>query len=97
MKDVFADKEVHAVSMPCRITGMRWPPFGRARPERTYTLKSPLATILWGRQMVAEARKYSRIVQVGSQGRSIAHKIRAAQLLQEGVIGKCLHGSRPLF
>jgi len=39
-------------------------------------------------QMVAAARKYGRMVQVGSQSRSIAHKMRAIQMLQDGVIGK---------
>jgi len=38
-------------------------------------------------QMVAAARKYKRVVQVGSQSRSIAHKRRAIELLGEGVIG----------
>jgi predicted dehydrogenase len=41
-----------------------------------------------GAQMVAAARKYGRMVQVGSQGRSAAHKIRAVQLLQDGAIGR---------
>ena len=37
--------------------------------------------------MVAAARKYNRMVQVGSQSRSMPHKMRAMQLLSEGVIG----------
>src|SRR5690606_22508495 len=40
-----------------------------------------------GKQMVAAARKYDRIVQTGSQSRSIAHKREAIQRLREGVIG----------
>ena len=35
-------------------------------------------------QMVAAARKYKRMVQVGSQSRSIAHKMKAIELLQRG-------------
>lgn len=38
--------------------------------------------------MVEAARKYKRMVQVGSQGRSAEHKIKAVQLLRDGVIGK---------
>jgi predicted dehydrogenase len=34
------------------------------------------------------AREYDRMVQIGSQGRSAAHKIKATQLLREGIIGK---------
>jgi predicted dehydrogenase len=41
-----------------------------------------------GEQMVAAARKYKRIVQIGSQSRTMEHKIRAVQLLRDGVIGK---------
>ncbi len=37
--------------------------------------------------MVRAARKYRRMVQVGSQSRSIGHKRRAMQMLAEGVIG----------
>jgi predicted dehydrogenase len=37
--------------------------------------------------MVETARKTNRMVQVGSQSRSTPHKIRAMQLLKEGVIG----------
>ena len=38
--------------------------------------------------MVEAARKYKRIVQVGHQGRSVAHKLRAVELLREGIIGE---------
>jgi predicted dehydrogenase len=38
--------------------------------------------------MVEAARKYNRMVQVGMQSRTTNHKIRAIQLLHEGVIGK---------
>jgi predicted dehydrogenase len=38
--------------------------------------------------MVDAARKYNRIVQVGMQSRTTEHKIRAMQLLRDGVIGK---------
>ncbi len=41
-----------------------------------------------GRKMVEAARKYNRIVQVGTQQRSGIHFQRAVQLIQEGAIGK---------
>ena len=40
-----------------------------------------------GRAMVA-ARKNNRIVQIGMQGRTIAHKQRAMDLLRSGAIGQ---------
>lgn len=39
-------------------------------------------------RMVEAARKHDRVVQVGSQSRSIAHKREAIERLREGVIGK---------
>ena len=53
-----------------------------------YVEKPISHNVFEGRQMVRAARKYNRIVQVGSQGRSIRHKQRAMQLLAEGAIGK---------
>ena len=53
-----------------------------------YVEKPACHNLYEGRQMVAAARKYNRMVQVGSQSRSIAHKMRAIQLLHDGVIGK---------
>ncbi len=41
-----------------------------------------------GRRMVEAARRYERIVQVGSQSRSIAHKREAIERLRDGVIGE---------
>jgi predicted dehydrogenase len=41
-----------------------------------------------GWKMVEAARKYNRMVQVGSQSRSTPVKMKAMQLLQDGVIGK---------
>ena len=39
------------------------------------------------------ARKYNRMVQVGSQSRSMPKKIKAIQLLRDGIIGNGV--SRP--
>ena len=53
-----------------------------------YVEKPACHSIFEGRKMVEAARKYKRIVQVGHQSRSMQHKIRAIELLREGVIGK---------
>ncbi len=53
-----------------------------------YVEKPACHNIFEGRKMVEAARKYKRIVQVGHQGRSVAHKLRAVELLREGIIGK---------
>ena len=53
-----------------------------------YVEKPACHNIFEGRKMVEAARKYKRIVQVGHQGRGVAHKLRAVELLREGIIGK---------
>jgi predicted dehydrogenase len=52
-----------------------------------YVKKPASHNIFEGRKMIEAARKYKRMVQVGTQSRSIEHKMRAIQLLREGVIG----------
>jgi predicted dehydrogenase len=51
--------------------------------------EKPLSlTIREGRAMVAAARKYKRIVQTGSQQRSMAPNRRGCEMIRNGVIGK---------
>jgi predicted dehydrogenase len=53
-----------------------------------YVEKPATYNILESDRVVAAARKYGRIVQVGMQRRSLAHKRRAVELLRQGYIGK---------
>ena len=48
-------------------------------------------------QMVKAARKYNRMVQVGSQSRSMPKKIKAMQLLRDGVIGNGVSCARRML
>jgi predicted dehydrogenase len=41
-----------------------------------------------GQQMVAAARKYNRVVQVGTQSRSVPHYLEAMEFLRAGKLGK---------
>lgn len=89
MRDVFADKEVHAVSMPLPNHWHALATIWACQAGKDVYVEKPASHDPHeGRQMVAAARKYGRMVQVGSQGRSAAHKIKAIQLLRDGVIGK---------
>jgi predicted dehydrogenase len=89
MQDVFADKEVHAVSMPLPNHWHALATIWACQAGKDVYIEKPACHDPYeGRQMVAAARKYGRMVQVGSQGRSAAHKIRAVQLLREGIIGQ---------
>src|SRR5947207_3087158 len=89
MLDVFGDKSVDAVSMPLPN---HWHALATIRAcqagKDVYVEKPACHNIFEGQRMIDAARKYNRMVQIGSQGRSAAHKIKATQLLREGIIGK---------
>src|SRR5436190_21821082 len=89
MRDVFADKNVDAVSMPLpnhwHALATIW---ACQAGKDVYVEKPACHNIFEGQRMIDAARKYNRMVQIGSQGRSASHKIKATQLLKEGVIGK---------
>jgi predicted dehydrogenase len=53
-----------------------------------YVEKPTSVAIAEGRKMVQAARKYNRVVQVGTQQRSAAHFQQAAKLTQDGAIGR---------
>ena len=53
-----------------------------------YVEKPASHNIFEGRKMIEAARKYARMVQVGTQSRSIEHKVKAIELLRGGVIGE---------
>jgi predicted dehydrogenase len=89
MKEVFADKEVDAVSMPLPNHWHALATIWACQAGKDVYIEKPAChNIFEGEQMVAAARKYNRVVQIGSQSRSMEHKIRAVKLLQDGVIGK---------
>ncbi len=88
MRELFEDKSIDAVSI---ATPNHWHALATIwacqAGKDVYVEKPASHNIFEGRQMVRAARKYNRIVQVGSQGRSIRHKQKAMKLLEEGVIG----------
>jgi predicted dehydrogenase len=52
-----------------------------------YVEKPASHNIFEGRKMVEAARKYNRIVQVGTQARSFPHVLKALEGMREGLIG----------
>lgn len=59
-------------------------------------VEKPLSHEVWeGQQLVAAAKKYNRVVQHGTQGRSEARWLRDIKLMHEGCIGE-LHTARAL-
>jgi predicted dehydrogenase len=89
MRDVFADKNVDAVSMPVpnhwHALATIW---ACQAGKDVYVEKPACYNVFEGTKMIEAARKYNRMVQIGSQGRSSANRQKAMQLLHEGVIGK---------
>jgi len=89
MRKLFESKSVDAVSM---ATPNHWHSLGTiwaCQAGKDVYCEKPASHNIWeGRKMVEAARKYNRMVQIGSQSRSMPGVIKAMQLLKEGVIGK---------
>ena len=89
MREMFADKDIDAVSI---ATPNHWHALAAIwackAGKDVYVEKPASYNVHESWRMVDVARETKRMVQVGSQSRSLPHQIRAMQLLREGVIGK---------
>ena len=89
MKELFEDKDIDAVSI---ATPNHWHALSAIwacqAGKDVYVEKPASHNVFEGRQLVKAARKYNRMVQVGSQSRSIGHKVQAMKLLKDGEIGQ---------
>src|SRR5438105_15875745 len=98
MRKMFESKDIDAVSI---TTPNHWHALAAIwaceAGKDVYVEKPASHNIFESQQMVAAARKYKRMVQVGSQSRSLPHKMRAIELLGQGVIGQVNHASALCF
>jgi predicted dehydrogenase len=89
MREMFADKQIDAVSI---ATPNHWHALATVwaceAGKDVYVEKPASHNVHESWRMVEVARKTNRMVQVGSQGRSTPHKIKAMALLKDGVIGQ---------
>jgi predicted dehydrogenase len=89
MRQMFADKSLDAVSI---ATPNHWHALATIwalqAGKHVYVEKPACYNVFEGRRMIEAAHKYQRLVQVGMQSRSNAHKQRAVKLLREGTIGE---------
>jgi predicted dehydrogenase len=89
MRELFDDKDVDAVSF---ATPNHWHTLGgiwAMQVGKHAYIEKPCSHNLWeGRRLLKAARKYDRICQHGTQGRSSLAIREAVQKLKEGVIGK---------
>jgi predicted dehydrogenase len=88
MREMFADKSLDAVSI---ATPNHWHALATIwalqAGKHVYVEKPASYNVFEGLRMIDAARKYQRVVQVGMQSRTTAHKQRAIKLLHDGVIG----------
>ena len=88
MRRVFEDKNIDAVTM---ATPNHWHALGTVwacqAGKDVYVEKPACHNVYEGGKMVEAARRYNRMVQVGSQSRSIAFRKQAVELLKTGIIG----------
>ena len=96
MREVFRDKSVDAVSM---ATPNHWHALGTVwacQAGKDVYVEKPACHNIWeGTKMIEAARKYKRMVQIGSQSRSLPHVQKGMQMLKEGAIGE-LYASKGL-
>jgi predicted dehydrogenase len=89
MRRLFEEKDVVAVSM---ATPNHWHSLGTIwavqAGKDVYCEKPASHNVFEGRKMIEAARKYNRMVQIGSQSRSMPHMIKAIEMLRDGAIGK---------
>jgi len=89
MRDVFAKSEVDGVTLPLpnhwHALATVW---ACQAGKDVYVEKPACYNIYESRRMVEAARQYKRVVQVGLQSRSTAHKIHGMQMIREGALGK---------
>jgi predicted dehydrogenase len=89
MRELFADKEIDAVSI---ATPNHWHALSTIwacqAGKDVYIEKPASHNMFESRKMIEAARKYKRMVQVGSQSRSSAITQRAIDLVKEGTVGK---------
>ena len=89
LRKLFDDKNVDAVSI---ATPNHWHALATIwacqAGKDVYCEKPACYNLFEGREMQAAARAHQRIVQIGTQGRSLVHKQRAIELLHSGAIGQ---------
>ena len=92
MRDVFDARDIDAVFI---ATPNHWHALATVwacQAGKDVYVEKPASHGIWeGRQMVAAARKYKRIVQVGTQSRSDDVSRQAVEFIQSGQLGKILY------
>ncbi len=92
-EDILEDKDVDALVVTTPDHWHAIPTIAACKAGKDVYVEKPDGhNILEGKMMVAAARKYKRIVQMGTQARSAPYLREATELVQSGAIGKVLYG-----
>jgi predicted dehydrogenase len=87
-RKMLEDSEVDAIII---ATSDRWHALGTimsCQAGKDVYVEKPLSLSIWdGRKMVEAARKYKRVVQVGTQSRSVPYTDTAAEYIRSGRLG----------
>jgi predicted dehydrogenase len=89
LRRVFDDRDIQAVAV---ATPDHWHALATVwacqAGKHVYVEKPISHNLIEGRRMVEAARKYDRVVQVGTQRRSMPHCVSAAEFVRSGKLGK---------
>jgi predicted dehydrogenase len=89
LRKVFDDKKVDAVAV---ATPDHWHALATVwacQADKHVYVEKPIShNLIEGRRMVEAARRYKRVVQVGTQRRSAGYLARAAEFIRAGKLGK---------
>ncbi len=89
VRQVMDRKDIDAVAVATMQYWHALPTIWACQTGRHVYVEKPLAHFIWeGRQMVNAARKYNRLVQVGTQNRSLRGYAALARWLRQGNLGK---------
>jgi len=94
MRHLFDRKDIDAVSNATMNYWHGLSTIWACQAGKHVYVEKPLSHYIWeGRQMVNAARKYNRLVQVGTQYRSLRGYAAMARWLNEGHLGKVLYAT----
>ncbi len=89
LRKLYEDKDIDAVSIAnpnhWHVLSAIW---AMQAGKDVYLEKPASYNLFEGRQLIAAARKYKRICQVGMESRSTAHICRAIELVHNGALGR---------
>ena len=98
LRRVFESKEVDAVIVATPNHWQALATIWACQAGKDVYVEKPISHNLWeGRQMVAAARKYGRIVQSGTQARTSSAMREAIEWVQRGEIGRLRFGRVLLY